>query len=381
MESKEKEAFSAQYRLIGVEEELETLRCQMKVVEEERNALRTSLKEEELARIAAEGRIPLPVPAVPDEFSSPKKPKSNTSRLGDIDGFDPFTTNLDCKDDELLFLHQEVNRERKYRRGAEELVDFMKLECQLKRCSCRLAEEKGTDYIHDDQFDAMVGRAVSRTTTMEPGRPTTPLVQCIDTDDLYTATPRARSVEVEEPGTVGPLIEFSPIKGSFSAVTLHSREPIDEVPSSSPTPQPPMPPLAGALAPVSLSESPSLFSLSEPGNSSAEPFPEFEADPSTPRQLPPLPPSSQSTTGTSHILSRTITTTVPLADPETPSTQYPCNPAMTKTREEALASIEKWRRGRSRSVVVNGTPRKPLSTPMKRDCSAPVAKSAQRDKQ
>ena len=374
VETKEKEAFSAQYKLVSVEEELETLRQQAKAIEEERAALRTSLMEEEVARIAAEGRIPLPASTTLDEFSSPKKSKSKMSRLSEFGIFDPSIMEPEGKDSEIALLQKELSMERRFRRDAEDLVDFMKIECQLQRCSCRLAEKKGTRYIHDSQLDTILGRAVGQITTVEPARPMTPIVQGTEVKELYKTTPVNRDIKVEEPGSFGPLIEFSPIKGSFDAAAPDSNQPNQNNLLDPPTTPPSMPALNGTLAPVSRSTSPSLFSLSEAPNDPTEPFPPFEPAPETSRPLPPTPQHSHSSMNTSHILSRTITTTIPLADPETPSTQYPCSPGMTKTREEALASIQKWRKGRSRSVVVHGTPRKGLATPMKRDCSAPVAK-------
>ena len=49
----------------------------IKLVEQERDALRMIAKNEEIARIAAEGRIPLPVAKEDDEFASPKKERKS----------------------------------------------------------------------------------------------------------------------------------------------------------------------------------------------------------------------------------------------------------------------------------------------------------------
>ena len=81
---REQEAFTAQYQLISVQEALEKAQERIKTGEEERDALKTSLKEEEVARIAAEGCIALPVSSrdEDDECASPIKSPS-VSRQGE----------------------------------------------------------------------------------------------------------------------------------------------------------------------------------------------------------------------------------------------------------------------------------------------------------
>lgn len=69
--------YSLQVELEGTSarlgEELQTLNDKLKLVEAERDALKTNLQEEEVMRIAAEGRIPLPTATNDenDEFGSP----------------------------------------------------------------------------------------------------------------------------------------------------------------------------------------------------------------------------------------------------------------------------------------------------------------------
>ncbi|EHK97824.1 hypothetical protein M7I_6407 [Glarea lozoyensis 74030] len=70
---REQEAFAARYQLVGVQEEVGQLQEQIKLVEQERDGLRMIAKNEEVARIAAEGRLPLPKAPEDDEFASPKK--------------------------------------------------------------------------------------------------------------------------------------------------------------------------------------------------------------------------------------------------------------------------------------------------------------------
>ena len=78
---REQEAFAARYQLVGVQEELANLQDKVKLIEQERDALRTIAKNEEIARIAAEGRLPLPASPDDDEFASPKKARKSLDPL------------------------------------------------------------------------------------------------------------------------------------------------------------------------------------------------------------------------------------------------------------------------------------------------------------
>ncbi|KAI9675718.1 MAG: hypothetical protein M1817_001085 [Caeruleum heppii] len=135
-ERKGQEAFQAEFRMVGLQQDLDTMGQRIKLVEEERDALKTNLKEEEVARIAAEGRIALPVSREEDdEFASPKK----TPRVGVLVPAAPVMSDLE--EEELEALRDELNWERRRTRAAEEQVEFLKLECRFGCCSCRLAGE------------------------------------------------------------------------------------------------------------------------------------------------------------------------------------------------------------------------------------------------
>jgi hypothetical protein len=452
VEATEKEAFSAKYRLVEVEEELSKLRQQMRLVEEERDALRTSLKEEEVARIAAEGRIPLPFPATPDEFSSPKKqratPTPTPKRRSRIVLDDPFLPNTQALEEKVTALKRQIEIETLSRKSAEDLVHFMKLECQMKRCSCRLAENgHHRDYVFDEQFDLVIADIQKQIDALTP-------------HDQREISVHHDHEDVVDPE---PLIEFSPVTGTFRTVKSPEKPRIDQAGIfTTPSAELLIDVAAPVPAPIHISESPSMLSLS--GSTmltnrssqdncrvmSAQDVPENaidEDDMATPKRFthsrpseadllsftpfqvptytnpihssqddhvakvsnrplsvsipinpthstdrPILPPTSHSS---SYIISNTTTVKIPLADePSTPTYKaMQSNPAFavgyspgtTKTREEALQSIERWRRGRSKSVVVNGTPRrfgptidklnKDESIPAgKRDCSAPMPK-------
>ena len=109
-------------------------------------------------------------------------------------------------------------------------------------------------------------------------------------------------------------------------------------------------------------------------SASADAVPLLSAAPKTPRPLPAIPPFQPRTAPqATRIVSTTITTSVPLVDASaSPTTKnFPYSPGATKTKQEALESIQRWRRGRARSVTAPGTPKRIPALP-KRDISAPA---------
>ncbi|KAI9660642.1 MAG: hypothetical protein M1821_009994 [Bathelium mastoideum] len=148
---REQDAFKAEYKFVGVQEELTKAQERIKIIEEERDVLKTSLKEEEVARVAAEGRIALPTSREneDDEFASPRKSPSKRRILDlneDKENVSPQRAI------EVTKFREELAKEKIRRVKAEETVEFMKIECQFERCSCRVAERKGSKYVHDIKF-------------------------------------------------------------------------------------------------------------------------------------------------------------------------------------------------------------------------------------
>ena len=141
----EQETFSAQYQFVAVQEEVERLKVRLETVEDEREALRSTLKEEEVARMAAEGMIALPVSREDDDdvFSSPQKTFSprKQRRLDDMDenkenlGALPSKKQMDNRR-----LEQDLRLEQTRREHAEEMLDFLRLECMFSCCACRVAK-------------------------------------------------------------------------------------------------------------------------------------------------------------------------------------------------------------------------------------------------
>ncbi|RAL67361.1 hypothetical protein DID88_008116 [Monilinia fructigena] len=120
---REQEAFAAKKQLAEVQEKLTRLQEKIKLVEQERDAFKTIAKNEEIARIAAEGRIPLPQ-STKDEFSSPNKDRKS---------IDPVTVSSSSGagqeelDDLRLKLEWEIQRANR----ALDQVEFLEMESTL----------------------------------------------------------------------------------------------------------------------------------------------------------------------------------------------------------------------------------------------------------
>lgn len=142
VQRREQETFEAQYQLVAVQEDLSKLNQRLNAVEAEKEALKTSLKKDEVTRIAAEGMIALLAAGQDDDdlCSSPRKhsPKKQRPRspLSDDKENMHFTPkkNIDHRR-----LQDELDRERMRREHAEEMLEFLSMECAFRCCNCRIA--------------------------------------------------------------------------------------------------------------------------------------------------------------------------------------------------------------------------------------------------
>lgn len=198
VQQREQEAFDAQYQLVAVQEELEKLRSYLQTVEEEKDALKTSLKEEEVSRIAAEGMIALPAASQDDEdlISSPLR-RSPTKRSASPFSDDKENAGVMTKKmlDSRRF-GEELARERKMRQDAEELAEFLRLECHFRCCPCRSSESAG----HEQNFSVSgtVGEAfVEIRSEMQAI-----LTPCIDEIEDRCTVVSEQADDIEETSTV-----------------------------------------------------------------------------------------------------------------------------------------------------------------------------------
>ncbi|KAI0130741.1 hypothetical protein F4814DRAFT_444877 [Daldinia grandis] len=126
--AREQEAFKSRYQLAGIQEQLEKALERIAFVEQERDAYKDAAKSEEIARIAAEGRLPLP-PEDPDsEFASPKKERVSLSAVDILSSA--------ASEEEIEELTRLWQWERQRADRAQEHLEFVQAECQLRCCSC-----------------------------------------------------------------------------------------------------------------------------------------------------------------------------------------------------------------------------------------------------
>ena len=437
--AREQEAFAARYQIVGVQEQLEAALEKVKLVEQERDAFKTLAKNEEVARIAAEGCIPLPPPETDDdEFASPKKEKAS---LGVAD-----VVSSAASEEEIDELTRQVEWERQRADRAQEHVEFLMAECELRCCPC--------------------AKSHRRRSMLSPRRLRPQTVELVDAGDLAILSQKASpppkektsvAQQREEPREEEPRSEervlkpkkksgrrstiFCPQEGIFRTVSQEEAEALGQLPEeetptkpepeveetgeqpapSAPTPNPSMyartpsadPPTFALLA----QERTSLMSLlNAPHNTQRESdahdlpvIPTMQApedrlrhsapeeESTTPRGTSPAANPARPHTAAS-FYTVTTTTTIPITDkkrkpsnqtyhrgpPRPPSRADEAsfdanNPAMTPTmtREQALAQIRE-RRGRARSAAQGAaTPRRQMVEGIeRRDMSAPTGRAA-----
>ncbi|SPO03301.1 uncharacterized protein DNG_05983 [Cephalotrichum gorgonifer] len=135
--AREQEAFAARYQIVGVQEQLEKALEKIKLVEQERDAFKTLAKNEEVARIAAEGCIPLPPAETDDdEFASPKKVRVSLP-VADV-------VSSAASEEEIEELTRQVEWERQRADRAQEHVEFLMAECELRCCPCAKARQRNS---------------------------------------------------------------------------------------------------------------------------------------------------------------------------------------------------------------------------------------------
>jgi hypothetical protein len=237
-ENYKNEVYSLQVELEGtvarLGDEVQTLKDTLRSVEGERDTLKTSLKEEEVMRIAAEGQIPLPAAGADesDEFGSPvrspRKARNVSREDDDKENVAPKKSAVEYK-----LLQQELATERRLRERAQDQIDFMKMECQFQCCSCRIAENKGKAYVHDDTYDTQMQRIKTSVPVY------TPPASAHEDDAMEGVVIKQEPVEDERPFTppaedvpaaisetnssnltteAEAVIAFSPSTGTFKAI-------------------------------------------------------------------------------------------------------------------------------------------------------------------
>lgn len=381
VDAKDQELFGAQHAMVDLQEELDNLRQQNKVIEGQKDALKTALKGEEVARIAAEGAISLPESPEEDEFASPRKRSPRQKRESLKENVDPEAP---TPEEELMAMREALKMEKRMRLRADDNVHFLKMECQFQCCSCRVAERQGIEYVHDDTLAKHMGDTAAKiademlTTAAPISEPETELEpmaeNILDPAEERSATPLQRP-QIEQRETSEALLNFSPSTGTFYKAPSPAKPALPEQPLETPqedfAPESPIEePSHPSTPPTIPTPNPTDLLPTEPSSPPPQ-TPSFTWNfPTTPRPLP-KPPIPTRT------ISHTTTTTIPLKPDD-----HPFSPAAPPTpgtpggisRAEALEQIRQ-RRGRARSIAAgNGTPRKMMvEVGVRRDISAPAA--------
>jgi hypothetical protein len=204
-------------------EEMQTLRDTLQAMEGEREALKTSLKEEEVMRIAAEGNIALPTASAEEneEFGSPvrspRKPRNLQREDDDKENVAPKKAMV-----ELKMLQQELATEKRLRERAVDQIEFMKMECQFQCCSCRIAENHGRTYVHDNTYMSEMQRIKASLPVFTPPASAHEddamegvIIKQETLDDRRPFTPPADEAQASEQEAT---LTFSPSTGTFRAV-------------------------------------------------------------------------------------------------------------------------------------------------------------------
>lgn len=353
VEEQTQKTFSAQYQLVGSQEEIETLAQQKIIIEEERDALKRSLKEEELARIAAEGQIALPASKKGDEFASPTKKTRNIRRESFKENMDP---SVSASQEQVTALRHGLYIEKKMRQKAEDQIHYMKMECQFRCCSCRVAERQGVEYIHED-----VMSIEGTSTTFNLGAS----FKEDESDPFFepSATRRVQSPFLDQ--ELEPLIKFSPTTGTF----YKTLSPLKQLTTYKSPDSPQTPTISRPASPIHGPSTPCPPSMEA---SATQPI--LAASTTFSSRPLPTPLFAANNTAQTHAI-KTVTTVIPLVTTPSPAKQLPFNPEATMTREQALEQI-RVRRGRARSIAAGqGTPRRLLAVSAdRRDISAPAGK-------
>ncbi|KAI0843581.1 hypothetical protein F5Y06DRAFT_6834 [Hypoxylon sp. FL0890] len=423
--AREQEAFASRYQLVEVQEQLQKALERITFVEQERDAYKAAAKSEEIARIAIEGRLPLP-PEEPDsEFASP--PKKDRVSLSTADVISSAASEAEIEELTRLWQWEKQRADR-----TQEHLEFVQAECHLRCCSCarsRLRRSTANSVRQErthpvkivDAADLMIlgqkPESPEKPTTVEPERPEEK--QDEEQTQEQTQVERAASpveVAIQKRVSRGPRRStiFVPSEGIFRTISqqdLRSAENSEESASEPPTPVEPQPnpshysrtpsvePPTYALLTQERTSLLSLLNAPHERDSShcitmnipttpAEPHPsriddeedqQDEEEATRPETAMEMEREAEQHDGTRPHTSAafyrvtTTTTTVPIRDSFKSSiyndeNRKPSfdvnNPAMTPTmtREQALAQI-KERRGRARSAAQGlATPRRQMVT-------------------
>ncbi|RWA11031.1 hypothetical protein EKO27_g4074 [Xylaria grammica] len=128
--AREQEAFAARYQLAELQQELEKAQERIAFLEEERDAFKEAAKSEEIARIAAEGRLPLPPEDPNSEFASPRKSFDGRESLSAFEIVSSAATEAEIEELTRLWQWEKQRADR-----TQDHLEFVQAEFELRRSS------------------------------------------------------------------------------------------------------------------------------------------------------------------------------------------------------------------------------------------------------
>ncbi|KAI0401203.1 hypothetical protein F4802DRAFT_581631 [Xylaria palmicola] len=130
--AREQEAFAARYQLVGSQQELDKAQERITFLEEERDAFKAAAQSEEVARIAAEGRLPLPPEDPESEFASPRKSSHGRESLSTFEIVSSAATEAEIEELTLLWQWEKQRADR-----TQDHLEFVQAEIELYRSQPR----------------------------------------------------------------------------------------------------------------------------------------------------------------------------------------------------------------------------------------------------
>ncbi|KAG9246715.1 hypothetical protein BJ878DRAFT_436745 [Calycina marina] len=377
--NREQEAFSARYQLVTVQEELSQLHDKIRLVEQERDALRTIAKNEEIARIAAEGQLPLPPAADGDEFASPKKARRT---------LDPFTIlSSAASEEELDDIRMLLQWEQQRADRAHDRVDFLEAECRLNCFASRATLESKPQAASPDVAQIVTVEVKRTNTIFIPSEGIFRTVSPAHEKTAYISPEKQSPPNIfhEESHETVKTREPTPNHDHHDELQVHDTRTFARTPSCEP-------PAPAVIRDIRTSLMSLLNAPQSPGSPNDDDSDADEeetvvvSDPTGPTPTPTLDRVVTEDSCRPIPTFRTISTTtsIPLASPpdlfanndSIAPAAVPNALSPTMSREEALAQIRE-RRGRARSLAQGtATPRKQMvEGKERRDISAPAIRS------
>ncbi|KAJ2967234.1 hypothetical protein NUW58_g10499 [Xylaria curta] len=125
--AREQEAFAARYQLVGLQQELDKAQERIVFLEEERDAFKAAAQSEEIARIAAEGRLPLPPEDPESEFASPRKSFNGRESLSAFEIVSSAATEAEIEELTRLWQWEKQRADR-----TQDHLEFIQAEVELR---------------------------------------------------------------------------------------------------------------------------------------------------------------------------------------------------------------------------------------------------------